>query len=577
MDTAQSIVHSVEQGKAARAIRVALIVVAIIGVALVLLLFRFRGFAHAEAMDQAQLARQIADGQGFTTKFIRPLALWQLETNTGTKINLAKSEMPDTFNQPLPALLNVIPIKLSGNEMAFSPSTYVPAEERWIAAFSIIYFLAAVYVQFLLTRRLFDQRLALLAAGLMLVCDLFWQFSLSGLPQNLMLLIFSGALYAVARAIEENQLGLLATKWFAIAGLMFGALSLCHALTVWPFLGLLVFAAIYFRPRGYSVAVMAVLYLVIVVPWLVRNYQVTGHIFGSANYWIFDGVKGTSALVFRSGPPDLLDVSPSWWRPKIQAGILLQMGSLFGLLGAGVVAPLFFIALLHPFKRRETAHLRWAILLMWIFAVAGMAIYGLQPGATATTSTVTSNQLHMLFVPVMIAFGLAFLLTMASRLSFWNVPLLQGAFLTGIFLLCGASLLLSLLPSSVPKVQAPPYIPALNHQLAKWSDKSEIILSDQPWAVAWYANRRSLWMPAKLSDFARMSDYKTLGVPFAGLFLSPVTLHSRLMQDIVKGEYRDWAMVLLRTPGPNFPFKEMAPIIEGDYLFYSDSRRWEPR
>src|SRR5712672_2757860 len=167
MDTAQSIVHSVEQGKAAHVIRVALIVVAIFGVALVLLLFRFRGFAHAEAMDQAQLARQIASGKGFTTNFIRPLALWQMETNSGSKVNLGKDEMPDTFNQPLPPLLNVLPIKLSGNAMAFGPGTFVPAEERWIAAFSMIFFLAALYVQFLLTRRLFDQRLALLGAGLM--------------------------------------------------------------------------------------------------------------------------------------------------------------------------------------------------------------------------------------------------------------------------------------------------------------------------------------------------------------------------------------------------------------------------
>src|SRR5258708_24706712 len=139
MDPAQSFVRSVEQGKASRVIRVALIGVAIFGVALVLLLFRFRGFAHAEAMDQAQVARQIANGKGFTTNFIRPLALWQLETNTGAKVNLGKTEMPDTFNQPLPALVNALPIKLSGNAMAFGAGTFVPAEERWISALAMLF------------------------------------------------------------------------------------------------------------------------------------------------------------------------------------------------------------------------------------------------------------------------------------------------------------------------------------------------------------------------------------------------------------------------------------------------------
>ncbi len=268
----------------------------------------------------------------------------------------------------------------------------------------------------------------------MVVCDLFWQFSLSGLPQNLMLLIFTGALYGVARAVEENQAGLLATKWFAMIGALFGALTLCHGLAVWPFIGLLIFALIYFRPRGFSVGVMVVVFAVVVTPWLIRNYQITGNIFGTANFWIFDGVKGSAAFFFRSGPPDLNEVSPIWWRPKVQNGILSQFGSLFGLLGSGVVAPLFFVSLLHPFKRRETAHLRWAILAMWMFAVLGMALYGLQPGSIQLTSVVTTNQLHVLFVPGMIAFGLAFLLTMVSRLSFWAVPLLQGAFTVGLFL-----------------------------------------------------------------------------------------------------------------------------------------------
>jgi hypothetical protein len=575
MDTAQSIVHSVEQGKASHVIRVALIAVTIFGVALVLLLFRFRGFSHAEAMDQAQLARQISNGQGFTTNFIRPLALWQIEKNSGSQVNLGKSEMPDTFNQPLPALVNVLPIRLSGNAMAFGTSTFVPAEERWISAFAMLFFLGAVYVQFLLTRRLFDQRLALLAAGLMVVCDVFWQFSLSGLPQMLMVLVFSGALYTIARAIEENQAGRLATKWFALTGVLFGVLTLCHGLAVWPFVGLLLFATIYFRPRGFSVGVMVGTFLVIVAPWLIRNYQVTGNILGTANYWIFDGVKGSAAYFFRSGPPDVNELSPMWWRPKIQAGMLAQIGNLVALLGGGVVAPLYFVSLLHPFKRRETAHLRWAILSMWIFAVAGMAIYGLQPGSWATANAVSSNQLHVLFAPAMIAFGLAFLLTLVSRLSFWSVPLLQGAFLVGLFILCGFPLLLSLLPSSVPRVQSPPYIPALAHQLAVWSDKSEIVVSDQPWAIAWYADRKSLWMPAKLIDFAKMSDYRTLGAPFAGLFLSPITAHARLMPDIARGEFKDWAQVILRSPSATFPFKELAPMLDGDYLFYSDRRRWE--
>lgn len=575
MDTAQSIVHSVEQGKAAQVIRVAVIAAVVLAVALILLLARFRGFYHAEAMDQAQLSRQIANGRGYTTKFIRPLALWQVEKNTGVKVNLGSSDMPDTFNQPLPALLNVLPIKLAGTSMAFGQYVYIPSEERWIAVFSILFFFGAVVVQFFLTRRLFDQRLALLVAGLMLVCDLFWQFSLSGLPQMLMLLIFSAAVLAVARAIEENQAGLLATKWFALAGVLFGLLALCHGLAIWPFVGLLLFAGIYFRPRGLSVGIMLLTFLVVVSPWLIRNYNVSGNIFGTANYWIYDGIKGTTSVIFRTTPPDLNEITPMWWRPKIQASLLAQTGGLFGLLGGNVVAPLFFIALLHPFKRLATAHLRWAVLSMWLLALVGMAIYGVNPGST-TLANVASNQLHVLFAPAMTAFGLAFALMLASRLNFSTVPLLQNGFIVGLMLVSGLPLLLSLLPSSVPPLRFPPYFPPLTNQLKTWVAEGEVVVSDQPWAVAWYAERKALWMPAKLSDLVVMNDYATLGAPIAGVFLSPITGHSRLFADIVRGEYKDWVQVIVRSPGPSFPFKEAVPLPpEGEFIFYSDKRRWE--
>ena len=48
--------------------------------------------------------------------------------------------------------------------------------------------------------------------------------------------------------------------------------------------------------------------------------------------------------------------------------------------GSIVVAPLFFLSLLHPFKRPEIAHFRWCILSMWLFGVMGMTIYGIPEG-----------------------------------------------------------------------------------------------------------------------------------------------------------------------------------------------------
>ena len=50
---------------------------------------------------------------------------------------------------------------------------------------------ASIVVLFFIACRLFDQRLALLSCALVLICDMIWQYSLSGLPQMLMLFLFS--------------------------------------------------------------------------------------------------------------------------------------------------------------------------------------------------------------------------------------------------------------------------------------------------------------------------------------------------------------------------------------------------
>ena len=44
-------------------------------------------------------------------------------------------------------------------------------------------------------------------------------------------------------------------------------------------------------------------------------------------------------------------------------------------------------------------------------------------------------------------------------------------------------------------------------------EPNEIIASDTPWAVAWYDDRRSLWLPDTVERFNEFHDFGTLGGP----------------------------------------------------------------
>ena len=75
----------------------------------------------------------------------------------------------------------------------------------------------------------------------------------------------------------------------------------------------------------------------------------------------------------------------------------------------------------------------------------------------------------------------------------------------------------------------------------------EITASDMPWAIAWYANRRSIWLPENITTLTEFDDYKIFGAPVHGLYLTPISGSQNTLGDILKGEYRDWATVILRS------------------------------
>jgi len=564
----QEVVHALEQGSLKQAVLVATLFAAVAGIASLYLFFNFRGLDNETAMDQAQVGRQIAAGAGYSTLYIRPLAMWQF---LGHKEELPSGFFPDTYNFPLNPLVNAVVLRPVKRWWPMTPTDLIYVGDRVVAGAGVGFFFASLVVTFFLVRSIFDRKIAWLTIGLVLVSDLMWRFSVSGLPQMLMLFLFSLAMALLHHALtlrDEQRVGRMLLMLSGTA-ILLGLMTLAQPMAAWIFLGCLLFVFAWFKPRAVSGLLMFFLYLGVVAPWLVRNYFVCGNPLGLGIFSILDGTTGSELAFMSTLQPDLTAFGAV--RAKLRGGLTSQFENLFGYLGYGVGAAAFFFSLLHAFKRRETNLLRWSLVLMWILGSLGMAFF-------APRANVSANQLHVLFLPIFTAYGTAFLLVLWNRIDL-RLPAARPAFVTAVFAVTALPMAINLLTAPPQRVNWPPYVPSFINSVANWMEPDEIICSDMPWATAWYGGRLSLLLPATVKQFTDIHDYKYLGGPVNGLYLTPVSGNRPWLSQIAKGEYREWATFIMRTAElARFPLQFFTPLpIDNECVFYSNRDRWTPR
>jgi hypothetical protein len=557
----------------------------------------FKGLNSPQAMDQAQIAREIARGNGFTTKFIRPAAYYQASQ---AHPNTPFSAFGDTYHSPLNPLINAAVLKAVGadkpDSWKMNENQMVFPLDRVIAAVSTVFFLMAIGVSYLLISRIFDPKIAGVCALLMLLCETYWGFSLSGLPQMLLLLLFSCGMYFTYRAVEESAEGRMAMSPAILAGVFFTLMALTHWLAVWIALGYIIYSAVAFRPRGIiGVSVLGMLVVAAIFP-IIRNVDLSGSPLGTAFLVFYKGLGGTEDMIMRT--QDLMTQPPSLdgLTSRILRMMLLQATDIVPFLGGIVVAPLFFISLLHPFRRPAIARFRWAILLMWVTAAFGMAIFGV-----STKEALDPNQIHLVFAPLMTAYGLAFLSILWSRLDVVvRNPVLRNVHHYVAILICAAPFLLAM-PQDIRRGfnlrdrggvpwWPPYYAPALNLGLKNWIKPDQLCFSDQPWAVAWYADRISVWLPTNKEGFEKLeATAGELGTKPVGILVTPMSYGTSDIRT-VSDQYGDLTplildgRVILAAQPNNVTLFEKAPRLQSmakrypyrnpllgiDLLYYSD-------
>lgn len=566
-------------------IRRAIFCVLVLGFAIITVFFTFRGLSSPRGMEQAQVAREIARGNGFTTKVIRPMTVWQMEEKNQAKEEIASfKKFPETYHAPINPCVYAAVLKAvdGGNQerwkMPLKSNIY--QLDRIIAGVCVLFFIIAIGVNYLLISRIFDTTIASTVAVLMLFCELMWKFSQSGMPQMLMLLLFSCAMFFLWLSIENTAENKPAIVPVMVTGLFLCLLVLTHWITIWIYFGFVIFAAIYFKPRGILALILMGMLAVLVLPVIYIIYSgPTGSLFGTAYYAIHNGLGSSQDDILRSLSPADHELGLKSLLVSIMATTLGQISNLHANLGAILVAPLFFLALLHPFKRKALGMLRWPLLLMWILAGIGMSIYGLKD------ESLDSNQIHILFAPLMAAYGLAMVSILWARLGIAHrIDSLRHAHLILIVIISAGPMLLSIPKDVKLGLRAegiggfphwPPYYPkAINHTIAENTTSKDVIISDVPWAVAWYADRISVWLPQNLEQIERIEALAIeQHTPVSSILITPYSFNGASIMSIAtpKASYGELYPLVFNIWGRMALAK---PFIDTHEAFKPLSRRY---
>ena len=510
----------------------------------------FKQLSSPKGIEQAQIARELARTGSFQTKMIRPLSLYQADEHSEESDGSHIVGFNDTYHAPLNPLLNSVIIRFfkGKDNFGWDNKSTVYYLDRVITTISIFFLLASIGITFLFISRIFDAKIGGVTALLMLLCELLWRYSQSGLPQMLMLFLFTLGCYFVYRAVEAQCLEKKPVSFLMLGAVCFGLLALSHWMAIWPFMGLVIFSCFYFKPRGAVGLGMLVIFLIIILPWCIRNFYTSGDILGSAYYGLFGGMGSAEEEIYRSYNLNKDNIFRKGFASKVLTSSLYQLNGIYSFLGSIVAAPLFFLALLHPFKRPQIAAFKWFILAMWIPAVIGMSLFGVSNQSFGMSGP-DANQIHLLFIPLMTAYGLAMLAILWSRIGIGsNIPIIsENGYLWIAVALSSIPMLLSLLPGITRGIQTKEKATrgVVISYFGKQVDETEIVITDSPWEVAWYGDRTSLWLPTKKADLREiMQRAKNHKNPFSGILITPRSMTKSLLNLTYRDE-REWAPIII--------------------------------
>ena len=276
-------------------------------------------------------------------------------------------------------------------------------------------FFAAILLVFLLGRVLFDNSVAWVCAGIFAATELYWRLSASGLSTMLLVVIFLAIVLSLVHVERQEKGGLP-------LALGTGVLLALGGLTVYSFAWLVVpvvFFLYFGVPQRRKLCFAVVLpFLILTVPWLARNYALTGNLYGTSGYAIY---QNTSAF-----PADTLERSlnlqngltrlyPRDITDKFTSNIHTLLQNEVPKLGGNWVSAFFLVGLLIPFRKEALSKIRFFLLGSLVLFLCVQSIG--QTHLTTDSPEINSENLLVVLAPLAFLFGTGLFFTLIDQLA----------------------------------------------------------------------------------------------------------------------------------------------------------------
>ncbi len=524
--SAQELIHWLEVGAGARWVRLGAMLGGMLALSLLVAWKQFRGPISETTLVQADMGRQLARGEGFSTLVNYPQTAAVLKAR-GVAFDPLRA-YPELHHAPLYPLVIAGGLRLvpEARRDAMFRSAPVPPDgyggDYFLLGLNLALLWLTTWLTFDLGRRLFEPRVGWLAAIGLLLSVSIWEaaVAVNGTPLMMVLMLVAFSCWhrieARAEASGEDDVAL---GWVAGLGATCGLLFLAEYSS-----GALVFVAIgyavaRFRGRAAWLAGggVALSFALVAAPWVMRNVALTGHPVALAGHNValkFGDPTAEPATVrgTLSAEAPRLDLKKLGNKTltSLQENLKTRIWS-----GGAMWFAAFFVAgLLYAFRSTVANRLRWVLaasLVVLLFAQA------------ALNSGETERHVAVWLAPLLIVFGAGFFFVLVGSnavLSPWPRAV------AGVLLLAQAvPLVHDVLEPRRFHFHYPPYFPALFQAMREGFEQRSApgkfgLMADVPAGLAWYGQSRAWAQPPRLRDFYAV----TLEQPIGVLLLTPRTL-----------------------------------------------------